>query len=76
MAKATAEHRIMICRRVWLPSASPHRYRAKTYLWCKGDRSAKHTRAAARSRVSNVGTFWALPFALFKTLYSCKPSKA
>ena len=48
----------MVCRRVWLPSASPHRYsRAKTtYLWCKGGRSAKHhakhTRAAARSRVS------------------------
>ena len=57
MAKATAEHRIMVCRRVWLPSASPHRYRARTYLWCKGDRSAKHTRAAARSRVSNMGTF-------------------
>ena len=26
MAKATAEHRIMVCRRVWLPSASPHRW--------------------------------------------------
>ena len=57
MAKATAEHRIMVCRRVWLPSASPHRYRARTYLWCKGDRSVKHTRAAARSRVSKRGTF-------------------
>ena len=76
MAKATAEHRIMVCRRVWLPNgkrftchhiahtSSVHRRlyaRTRTDLWCKGGRSAKHTRAAARSRESNVGTFWAGP---------------
>ena len=58
MAKATAEHRIMVCRRVWLLSASPHRYRARTYLWCKGDRSAKCMRVTARSRVSKMGTLF------------------
>ena len=68
MAKATAEHRIMVCRRVRLPSASPHRYRARTYLWCKGDRSAKCMRVTARSRVSNTGTFPSDP--LEECLYS------
>ena len=48
--------RAPVCRRVWLPSASPHRYRARTYLWCKGDRSAKCLRVTARSRVSKMGT--------------------
>ena len=32
-----------------------------TFLWCKGDRSAKCMRVTARSRVSNMGTFWAAP---------------
>ena len=64
MAKATAEHRIMVCRRVWLPSASPHPYRARTYLWCR-DRSAKCLRVTARSRVSKRGTTLLGPFTTY-----------
>ena len=46
--KAAAEPRIMVCHHVWLPSASPHRYRARIYLWCKGGRSAKCLRVRRR----------------------------
>ena len=77
MAKATADgrapRRSWLCRRVWLARASPHRHRARTYLWCKGGRSAKHTfsvRAAARSSdvgasVSNMAHYTVLAWALF-----------
>ena len=35
---ATSELGIMVCRRVWRPSASLHRHRARTRLWCKQQR--------------------------------------
>ena len=61
-AKAASELGIMVCRRVWRPSASLHRHRARTRLWCKGDRIAKRRRVTAKLIVPNMGTFSCGPF--------------
>ena len=61
-AKAASELVSMVCRRVWRPSASLHRYRARTRLWCNGDRMAKRRRVTAKPLVPNVGTLGAKPF--------------
>ena len=69
--KAASELVSMVCRRVWRLSASLHRHRARTRLWCNGDRMAKRRRVTAKPRVSNMGTFWAKPrFTLDDTMGS------
>ena len=60
-AKAASELVSMVCRRVWRLSASLHRYRARTRLWCNGDRMAKRWRVTAKPLVPNVGTLGANP---------------
>jgi hypothetical protein len=60
-AKAASELVSMVCRRVWRLSASLHRYRARTRLWCNGDRMAKRRRVTAKPLVPNVGTLGAKP---------------
>ena len=63
-AKAASELVSMVCRRVWRLSASLHRYRARTRLWCNGDRMAKRRRVTAKPLLPNVGTLGAKPFRL------------
>ena len=60
-AKAASELGIMVCRRVRRPSASPHRHRDRTRLWCKWDCMARRMRATGKPRVSNMGTFSTKP---------------
>ena len=60
-AKAASELVSMVCRRVWRLSASLHRYRARTRLWCNGDCMAKRRRVTAKPLVPNVGTLGANP---------------
>ena len=56
-AKAASELFIMVCRQVWRPSASLHRYRASTRLWCKGYRMATRRRVPVKPLVPNMSTF-------------------
>ena len=61
-AKAASELVSIVCRRVWRLSASLHRYRTRTRLWCIGDRMAKRRRGIVKPRVSNMGTISLKPF--------------
>ena len=63
-AKAASELVSMVCRRVWRLSASLHRYRARTRLWCNGDCMAKRRRVTAKPLVPNMGTSPLNPFAV------------
>ena len=63
--KAASEIGIMVCRRVRRPSASPHRHRARTHLWCKGDCMLKRMRATGKPLVPNMGTFSLKPFIIY-----------
>ena len=60
-AKAASELVSMVFRRVWRLSASLHRHRARTRLWCIGDRMARRRRVTAKPLVPNVGTLGAKP---------------
>ena len=52
----------MVCRRVRHQSASPHRYRARTHLCCKGNCMLKRMRATGKPLVPKMGTFSLTPF--------------
>ena len=54
----------MVCRRVRHQSASPHRYRARTHLCCKGNCMLKRMRATGKPLVPKMGTFSLTPFTL------------